>query len=235
MSEDKDIDLRELPGPIDLVLVGASDPDAMIDFTRQCREAGIPFAADTSWQLARMDGAQVRDLMDGAAYLFSNEYEAHADRAARPAGPLTRSPPGWESGSPRSARTGPGWTGRVRSRSWSGRSPTSSPVEPTGAGDGFRAGFLAAVAWGLSLERAVQLGNMVAVQALESGRAAGVRAQARAADRAVRRRFGPQAATGRRARPSRNWLARYAGRTTRCSNRRSGLLGANRGAVTWRA
>ena len=38
--------------------------------------AGIPFAADTSWQLARMDGDQVRELVAGAAYLFSNEYEA---------------------------------------------------------------------------------------------------------------------------------------------------------------
>ena len=36
------------PGPVDLVLVGASDPEAMIGFTRQCRQAGIPFAADTS-------------------------------------------------------------------------------------------------------------------------------------------------------------------------------------------
>ena len=42
------------------------------------------------------------------------------------------------------------------------------PADPTGAGDAFRAGFLAAVAWGLSLERAAQLGNLVAVHALET-------------------------------------------------------------------
>ena len=40
--------------------------------------------------------------------------------------------------------------------------------EPTGAGDGFRSGFLAAVGWGLSLERAAQLGNLIAVHALEA-------------------------------------------------------------------
>ena len=45
------------------------------------------------------------------------------------------------------------------------------PAEPTGAGDAFRAGFLAATPWGLRLERAAQLGNLMAVQALErSGR-----------------------------------------------------------------
>jgi adenosine kinase len=43
-----------------------------------------------------------------------------------------------------------------------------NPVEPTGTGDAFRAGFLAAVAWGLGLERAAQLGNLIAVRALES-------------------------------------------------------------------
>jgi len=43
-----------------------------------------------------------------------------------------------------------------------------TPVDPTGTGDAFRAGFLAAVAWGLSLERAAQVGNLLAAQALEA-------------------------------------------------------------------
>ncbi len=41
-------------------------------------------------------------------------------------------------------------------------------VEPTGAGDAFRSGFLAATAWGLPIERAIQLGNLMAVHALET-------------------------------------------------------------------
>ena len=39
---------------------------------------------------------------------------------------------------------------------------------PTGAGDAFRSGFLAAVSWGLSTERAIQLGNLMAVHVLET-------------------------------------------------------------------
>src|SRR5205823_1820544 len=46
--------------------------------------------------------------------------------------------------------------------------PDAKPVDPTGSGDAFRSGFLAAVAWGLSLERAAQLGNLMAVHALEA-------------------------------------------------------------------
>jgi adenosine kinase len=41
-------------------------------------------------------------------------------------------------------------------------------VEPTGAGDAFRTGFLAGTAWGLPTERVIQLGNLMAVHALET-------------------------------------------------------------------
>jgi adenosine kinase len=167
MTEDRAIDLGELAGEVDLVLIGASDPDAMLAFTKQCVASGIPFAADTSWQLARLDGEQVRTLIAGADYLFCNEYEAT----------LTEHKTGW---SPADLAEQVG----VRVTTLGGRGarvdragqepimvpavPGVEPAEPTGAGDAFRSGFLAAVSWGLSLERAAELGNIVAVHALES-------------------------------------------------------------------
>lgn len=167
MSEDRDIDLSELAGQVDLVLVGASDPDAMLAFTKQCVANQIPFAADTSWQLARLDGEQVRSLIAGAAYLFCNEYEAT----------LTEHKTGW-TGADLSDRVGARVTtlgSRGARVDQAGRPPVFVPAvpgvqpkEPTGAGDAFRAGFLAATSWGLSLERAAQLGNIMAVHALET-------------------------------------------------------------------
>jgi len=167
MTEDRDIDLAELAGRVELVLVGASDPDAMLAFTKSCVANGIPFAADTSWQLARLDGEQVRSLITGADYLFCNEYEAS----------LTEHKTGWKAAE-LSDRVG------VRVTTLGGKGaridraghppilvpavPEVSPREPTGAGDAFRAGFLAAAGWGLGLERAAQLGNMLAVHALET-------------------------------------------------------------------
>ena len=166
MTEDSLIDLRGL-GQVDLVLVGASDPDAMISFTRQCRRDGIAFAADTSQQLARADGDQVRELLDGAAYLFSNEYEAH----------LTLEKTGWTAAEV-VARVGIRVTTLGQDGARIDRDgedpilvspiPGVEPKDPTGSGDAFRAGFLAAVAWGLTLERAAQLGNLMAVHALEA-------------------------------------------------------------------
>ena len=79
MSEDADIKIAPLAeehGGIDLVLIGAGDPGAMVAHTDECRDAGLKFAADPSQQLARiLDDAQVRTLVDGADYLFGNEYE----------------------------------------------------------------------------------------------------------------------------------------------------------------
>jgi adenosine kinase len=167
MSEDRDLRLDNLKGQVDLLLVGATDPDAILSFAAQARELGIPFAADMSWQLARFDGPQVHELVDGAAYLFSNEYEAA----------LIETKTGY---APEQVLTHVGirvttlGADGVRIER-AGHEPIHVPgisdavmAEPTGAGDAFRSGFLAAISWGLSLERAAQLGNLLAVQALET-------------------------------------------------------------------
>ena len=79
MAEDAEIKIAPLAaehGGIDLVLIGAGDPGAMVVHTTECRQVGLKFAADPSQQLARiLDDAQVRALVDGAEYLFGNEYE----------------------------------------------------------------------------------------------------------------------------------------------------------------
>jgi len=167
MSEDVQIELGPLAGGCDLILIGATDPEAMLSYTSQCRQLGVPFAADTSWQLARVDGHDVHELVDGAAYLFSNEYEAA----------LIEQKAGWTPGEVLShvdtRVTTLGADGARVERA--GEAAIEVPgladaqmAEPTGAGDAFRSGFLAAVAWGLSLERAAQLGNLLAVHALET-------------------------------------------------------------------
>jgi adenosine kinase len=78
MQEARDIELGpvvERVGNVDLVLIGANDPEAMLRHTEECRYRRIPFAADPSQQLARMHGDEIRHLVEGAAYLFTNEYE----------------------------------------------------------------------------------------------------------------------------------------------------------------
>ena len=75
------------------MLVGADDPDAMLRHTEESRQRGYVFAADPSQQLARMSGADARDLIKGAEYLLTNDYEKNLLRAEDPAPPTKRPRP----------------------------------------------------------------------------------------------------------------------------------------------
>lgn len=78
MAEAREIELGPIAdrlGGLDLVLISPNDPAAMLRHTDEARQRGIPFAADPSQQLARMPGEEIRQLVEGAAYLFSNDYE----------------------------------------------------------------------------------------------------------------------------------------------------------------
>src|SRR6516162_5335506 len=169
MAEDAEIKIAPLAAEhgTDLILIGAGDPGAMVVHTTECRETGLKFAADPSQQLARiLDDEQVRALVDGADYLFGNEYEEA----------LIERKSGWSSAEIL-ARVGVRITtlgaagARIERQGEPAVTvppiPDAKPVDPTGSGDAFRSGFMAAVAWGLSLERAAQLGNLLAVHALE--------------------------------------------------------------------
>ncbi|ASY35344.1 MULTISPECIES: carbohydrate kinase family protein [unclassified Streptomyces] len=170
MSEARLIELQavaERVGGLDLVTIGADDPEAMLRHTEECRGRGIPFAADFSQQIARMEGEEIRTLLDGATYLFSNEYEKG----------LIESKTGW---------TDAEILGRVGHRVTTlgangvriervGDEPIEVGVpeelrkaDPTGVGDAFRAGFLSGLAWGVSLERAAQVGCMLATLVIET-------------------------------------------------------------------
>ncbi|MGI8901678.1 MAG: carbohydrate kinase family protein [Nocardioides sp.] len=169
MSEAREIELKPVVdrvGEVTYVLVGPNDPEAMLRHTQECRDRGYAFLADPSQQLAFGDGELIRDLIDGAAILFANEYESA----------LIEKKTGWSDPEVLS-RVGTkvvtlGAAGvRVERR---GEEPIVVPavpeirkVEPTGVGDAFRAGFLAALEWGLSLERAAQVGCLLAVYVVE--------------------------------------------------------------------
>lgn len=170
MSEARDIELRPVAdrvGGLDLVMISPNDPEAMLRHTDEARVRSYAFAADPSQQLAWMDGASIRHLVDGATYLFSNEYEAA----------LLEQKTGWSADEVLS-RVGVRITtlGKNGSRiELTGEPAITVPaagetkaVDPTGVGDAYRAGFLAALAWGLPLERAAQLGSLLATYVLET-------------------------------------------------------------------
>ncbi len=170
MSEARLIELGPIVtrvGEPDYVLIGADDPDGMLRHTEECRQRGYPFIADPSQQLAFSDGELIRSLIDGAAILFSNEYESA----------MIEQKTGWSADEILShvgvQVTTLGKNGVRISRA--GEEAIELPaardvvaVEPTGVGDAFRAGFLAALAWGVGFERSAQVGCVLAAYVVET-------------------------------------------------------------------
>ncbi|MEV4616390.1 carbohydrate kinase family protein [Kitasatospora sp. NPDC049258] len=170
MAEARNIELKPIAdrvGGLDLVLIGADDPQGMVRHTQECRTRGYAFAADPSQQLARLEGDDIREIVDGAAYLFTNEYEAA----------LIETKTGWGAEEILS-RVGTrvttlGAKGVRIQRKGEPDITVGCPAEdrkadPTGVGDGFRAGFLAGLSWDLGLERSAQLGCMLATLVIET-------------------------------------------------------------------
>lgn len=170
MSEARTIELAPVAaraGGLDLVLVSANDPAAMIRHSQECRALGYAFAADPSQQLARMDGSDVLTLITGAEYLLTNDYERS----------LLETKAGLTSDQVLEhvrirvttlGKDGVEITGRDIERIHVPVARDVIPDDPTGVGDGFRAGFFAALGWGVGLERAAQVGSLVAALVLET-------------------------------------------------------------------
>ncbi|MBU4616900.1 carbohydrate kinase family protein [Rhodococcus sp. GG48] len=170
MSEAREIEIAAVAkaaGDLDLVLVGANDPDAMLRHTDECRLLGLPFAADPSQQLARLSGDDAKKLIQGAKYLFTNEYEwGLLQQKTGLSEEEIRSQVGL-----RVTTLGAKGVEIVDADgNWVrvGVVPERGKVDPTGVGDAFRAGFLLAHSAGLSVERSAQLGSLVAVYVLET-------------------------------------------------------------------
>ena len=170
MSEARNIELAPIinkTGAFDLLVISPDDPEAMMRYSDMARQLKIPVAADPSQQMARMSGEEIAQLIDGAKYLFLNEYELAL------------------------AIQKTGWTDRqlfdrvqVRVVTLGSKGAQieehgketiyvsvpkeKSKTDPTGVGDNFRSGFIAGLSWGLSHERCAQLGSMLATYCLET-------------------------------------------------------------------
>ena len=170
MSEARNIELApimEKTGRFNIVVISPDDPEAMLRHSEVCRQEGIAFAADPSQQMARMSGDEIKLLIDGAAYLFLNEYELA----------LAMQKTGWsdreilEHVKVRVVTLGSNGA-KVESAAGEfvqvGVPKEKSKTDPTGVGDSFRSGFIAGLAWGLNHERCAQLGSLIATYVIET-------------------------------------------------------------------
>jgi adenosine kinase len=170
MSEARDIELQPIidkEGNLDLLVISPDDPAAMLRHTQVALSKGIPVLADPSQQMARLSGDEIKALIDGATYLFLNEYELA----------LAIQKTGWSDDEIldrvkyRVVTLGSAGS-RIEGRGTATITVTCPQekvkVDPTGVGDSFRSGFVAGLAWGLSHERCAQLGSLIATYVIET-------------------------------------------------------------------
>ncbi len=170
MSESRNIELQPIMdkvGRFDMMVISPDDPGSMLRYSEFCRTQGIPFAADPSQQMARMSGDEIKLLIDGATYLFLNEYELA----------LAMQKTLWSDAEILSRvkfRVVTLGSNGAKIESNSGEffqvsvPKEKAKVDPTGVGDSFRSGFIAGLAWGLSHERCLQLGSLIATYVIET-------------------------------------------------------------------
>jgi adenosine kinase len=155
-------EVRQLP---DLIVVSPNSPEAMTKFAAESRKLKIPYLYDPSQQILRLEGTELIRDMDGAHFLFVNDYEfdlickktgfslqqvlSHVDILV-----VTRGKDG-------STIYADGTIYNIPVV------PEVSIVDPTGVGDAFRGGFLASYAHGWGWELCGQVGSLAATYCLE--------------------------------------------------------------------
>ncbi|GAB4503692.1 MAG: carbohydrate kinase family protein [Anaerolineales bacterium] len=157
--------LKELASKPDLVLVSPNEPGAMTKFAAECRELGIPYLYDPSQQVLRLEGAELARDMEGAYFLFCNDYEYG----------LISKKTGWDLQQILQhvevvvvTRGKDGATLYTNGDEYHIPTvPERQVVDPTGVGDAFRGGFLVGYARGFDWKLCGQIGSLAAVYCLE--------------------------------------------------------------------
>lgn len=168
MARAKELSLRQARGDDDLYcIVAPDDPEAMDRHCQEAKESGIPLLFDPSFQVIAMDGDTLARCADGAWAVLVNDYEyaVFQDKTGRDEAGLMELAPMWvvtlgEKGS--EIRRRDDETIRIPA------APAREVVDPTGAGDAYRAGFLAGLLQDRSLQECGRIGSVAAVYVVET-------------------------------------------------------------------
>jgi len=157
--------LKDLDKKPDLVIVSPSAPEAMMKFPAECREMNIKYLYDPSQQVLRLEGSELARDMEGAYFLFCNDYEFG----------LISKKTGWDLEQIlKHVKVVVITRGKDGAHLYTDNSEVHIPtvpedeiVDPTGVGDAFRGGFLAGYARGLDWKLCGEIGSLSAVYCLE--------------------------------------------------------------------
>jgi adenosine kinase len=150
---------------MDLVIIGPTEPEPIVSFTRECQEMGVPYVYSPIWQIIRMSGEDLAAGVRGAKVVVANDYEyeliknktglepkdivQHAEMVV-----ITKG----EHGS------------IIMTGDEVAAIPAATPtrvVDPVGAGDAYLGGLVYGLQTGLDMHRAGRVAALAAVYAVE--------------------------------------------------------------------
>jgi adenosine kinase len=153
------------PVSVQIAIISPNAPSAMIKYTRECQELGIPYIYDPSQQIVRLSREEVLEGVRGARMLIVNDYEfcliqnttglSETDLLALPRSTII-------------TRGAEGSTiydgGRVYSIPIA---PADCVCEPTGVGDAYRAGVIKGMLRGYPWEVVGRIAALAATYVIE--------------------------------------------------------------------
>ena len=166
MAKASELSFAEHGGGPDLVTISPNDPQAMVAYVQECKDAGINYIYDPSQQIIRLSGKDIQAGIEGCYLLTVNEYElsmvgektglSEAEIIDRAGGLLLTL------GSHGSKIIMDGESFEIPIV------PVQDIADPTGAGDAYRGGLIRAIQLGLSWDVAGRMGALASAYVLES-------------------------------------------------------------------
>jgi len=158
----KIVDLSEKP---EFTVISPNDPKAMINFALECQKLEIPYMFDPGMQLPRLTNQDLITGIKGAKILIGNDYEIGllSSKLKVKSEKLLENI--------KILITTLGEKGSIiQTKDQNIRIKAAKPkevIDPTGAGDAYRAGFLAGYLQGLDLKVCGQMGSVTACYSVE--------------------------------------------------------------------
>jgi len=165
MEKAQKLSIKNVRGKVSLSIISPNDPLSMVNYSKECRQLKIPFIFDPGQQIPRLSGRAIKDSLKGAKILIGNDYEME----------LIRRKTNWSNldilKKVETVITTRGAEGsEILSKDFQLKVPAVKAkkiIDPTGAGDAYRAGIIKGILNNWNWQKAGQVASLAAVYAVE--------------------------------------------------------------------